>query len=102
MLFLVLVAILALVSLPTHSASQGANTTLPIMVPARVISTNEQDVCPPSEMVRNETVHDVRNMIRNTIIPTLCDLGQTQASPAASCSALHASSNSMVSMCHVR
>ena len=89
-MFLVLAAILALVSVPTPSASQEDSTALPLALPARVISTNEQDVCPPSEMVRNETVHDVRNMIRNTIIPTLCDLGQTQASPAASCSALHA------------
>ena len=89
-MFLVLAAILALVSVPTPSASQEDSTALPLTLPTRVISTNEQDVCPPSEMVRNETVHDVRNMIRNTIIPALCDLGQTQASPAASCSALPA------------
>ena len=62
MLFLVLVAILALVSLPTPSASQRANTTLPLTVPARVIRTNEQAVCPPNvvrEMVQNEIVRDV-------------------------------------------
>jgi len=42
MLFLALTAILALVSLPTPSASQGDNTTLPLTLPARVISTNQQ------------------------------------------------------------
>ena len=49
-MFLVLIALLALVSFPTPSASQGANTSLPLMVPARVISTNEQAVCPPNEV----------------------------------------------------
>ena len=94
MLFLAL-AILALVSLPTPSASQGDNT--PLTLPARVINnTNEQDSCPPDEvrqMVRDETVQDVRNTIRNTILPTLCG-GLTQASPVASCSALPTSCSS--------
>jgi len=40
MLFLALAPILTLVSLPTPSASQGDNTTLPLTLPARVISTN--------------------------------------------------------------
>jgi len=69
-MFLVIVVILALVSLPTPSASQGDNTTLPLMVPARVISTNEQAVCPPNvvrEMVQNETIQNIRNSIRNTV-----------------------------------
>jgi len=48
MLFLALVAILALVSLPTPSTSQGDNTTLPLItLPARVIIANQQTVCPP-------------------------------------------------------
>ena len=90
MLFLVL-AILALVSLPTPSASQEDNTTLPLTLSVRVISTNEQAVCLPNEvqeMASSETDQDIRNMIRNTIIPTHCLLGQTQTSPVASCSAL--------------
>jgi len=41
-------------------------------------------------MVRDEIDQDVRNLTRNTIIPTLCLLGQTQASPVASCNALSA------------
>ena len=41
-------------------------------------------------MVQDEIVQDIRNMIRNTIIPTRCLLGQTQASPVTSCSALPA------------
>ena len=91
MLFLVLTAILALVSLPTPSASQGDNT-LPLTIPVRVTNTNEQ-VCPSDEVLEmelDEINQDVRNMIRNTVIPALCLLGQTQASPVASCSALFA------------
>jgi len=42
------------------------------------------------EMVQDEIVQDIRNMIRNTIIPTRCLLGQIQASPVTSCSELHA------------
>ena len=92
MLFLVVVATLALGSLPTPSACQGENTTLPLTLPARVISTSQQAVCPPNEMremVRDMTVQDIRKMIGNTVIPTLRLCGaQTQTSPAASCSAL--------------
>jgi len=90
MLFLVLVTIIALVSLPTPSASQGHNT---LTLPARVINTNEQTICPSDEvreMVQDEIVQDIRNMIRNTTIPTRCLLGETQASPVTSCSALPA------------
>ena len=43
MLFLAIVAILALISLPT---SQGDNIVLPLPLPARVIS-NQQAICPP-------------------------------------------------------
>ena len=94
MLFPTLIAILALVSLPTPSASQEDNTALTL--PARVINTNEQDSCPPDEvreMVRDETVQDVRNTIRNTVLRSHCD-GLTQASPVASCSALPTSCSS--------
>ena len=93
MLFLVLVAILALVSLPIPSASQGDSTALPTTIPTRVIN-NQQAVCPPAETVREMIDQDIRNSIRDTIIPTLCLLGQTQASPAASCSALSTSCSS--------
>ena len=89
MLSLVLVPIIALVSLPTSSASQGDST---LTLPARVINTNEQAVCPSDEvreMVRDEIVQDIRNMICNTTLPTCC-VGQTQASPVTSCSALPA------------
>ena len=89
MLFLALAAILALVSLPNPSASQG-DITLPLNLPPRVISTNQQAVCPPDEVretARNETTQDTRNSIRKTILPALfCHIGQTQANPAASCS----------------
>ena len=92
MLLRVLVAILALISLATHSASQEDNTSTPLTFPARVIDTSEQ-VCPSDEV--REMVHEIdqeiRNLTRNTILPTLCLwLGQTRASPVASCSALPA------------
>ena len=86
MLFL---AILALVSLPTPSASQGENTTLPLTVPTRITGTNQQ-VCSSDEVreiVREEIDQDIQNLMRNTIISIVCG-GPTQASPAASCSAL--------------
>ena len=68
MLFLALITILALVLLPTPSASQGEST---LTLPPRVISSNQQAVCPPDEMqetARNETTQDIRNSIRNTIL----------------------------------
>ena len=86
MLFVVTIAILALVSLPTPSASQGDNTTLPLTVLPRV---SEQGCLSDEvqEIVREEITQDNRNLMRNTITPILCG-GPTQASPAASCSAL--------------
>ena len=97
MLFLALVTILALVLLPTPSASQG-DDPFPLTLPARVISTNQQAVCPPNEVqetARNETTQDIRNSIRNTILPALfCRIGQTQANPAASCSEIPTSCSS--------
>jgi len=95
MLFLALVDTLALVSLPTPSTSQG-DIILPLTLPTRVIN-NQQAVCPPDEVqeaARNETIQDTRNLIRNTIIPALCLVGQTQANPAASCSELPTSCSS--------
>ena len=91
MLFLAIAAILALVSLPTPSASQEANTTVPLALPVRVISTNGQDCLSDEmrEMVQNEINQDIQNLTCNIIIPTLCG-GQSRASPAASCSALSA------------
>ena len=46
MVFLAIVAILALISLPIPSTSQGDNIVLPFTLPARVIS-NQQAICPP-------------------------------------------------------
>jgi len=88
MLFLAVIAVPAQASFPTPSASQGDNTTLPFTLPSRITDTNEQ-VCPSDEvqeMVR-EINQDVQNLLRNIITPSLCG-GPTQASPAASCSAL--------------
>ena len=93
MFLLALIAILALVSLPTPSASQGDNTVRPFSYPPRVINSTQQG-CPQDdvrEAVRNAIIHDIRNATRNTIIPSLfpdlCShLGQNRDYPAASCS----------------
>ena len=87
MLLRVLVAILALISLATRSASQEDNTSTPLIFPARVINTSEQ-VCPSDEVREDEINQEIQNLTHNTILPTLClRLGQTRASPVASCSA---------------
>ena len=97
MLFRVVIAILALVSLLSPSASQGDDITLPLTLPARVISANQQAVCLPDEVretARNDTTQEIRNSILNTILPTLCIVGQTQDNPSASCSEIPTSCSS--------
>ena len=78
-LFLAIAAILALISLPTPSASHGDNTTLPLTLPPRVISNNQQAICLPNEVretARNDTTQDIQNSIHNTILSTLlCRVG---------------------------
>ena len=82
----------------TPSTSQGDNIILPLSLSARVISNNQQAICPPDEVretAKNDTTQDIRNMIRNAILPTLlCRIGQTQANPAASCSEIPTSCSS--------
>ena len=98
MLLLVITAILVLVYLPSPSASQGENITLPLTLPARVISNNQQAVCLPDEVretARNGTTQDIRNSIQKSILPTLlCHVGQTQGNHAASCSEIPTSCSS--------
>ena len=87
MLYITVIATLALVSLLTPSASQIDNTTLTL--PARVIDVTGQ-VCPPDEVrvsERNKIAEDVRGLLHTTTA-TACQLSQTQSSPAVSCSAL--------------
>ena len=62
MLFRVVIAILALVSLLSPSASQGDSIALPLPLPARVISANQQAVCLPDEVreiARNDTTQEL-------------------------------------------
>ena len=40
---------------PTPSDSQGDNITLPLLLPARVISHSQQTVCPPDEVQETAT-----------------------------------------------
>ena len=91
-MFLSLASILALVSLPTPSASQGDNTALPLTLPARVISNNQQAVCPPDEVwetERNETAkgHSKLDTHHHYTNPLSCCYN-----PLASCSSLQTSS----------
>ena len=89
MLFLAIVVILTVVSPPTSSASQGDNTTLPFLLPARVISHNQQAVCPPDEVqetATNETTQDIWNSIHNIILPTV--LFSCWSNPGQPCSLL--------------
>ena len=50
MLFLAFTAILALISLPYPSASQGDKAPFSLTLPPRVINNNQQAVCPPDEV----------------------------------------------------
>ena len=93
-MFLAVVAILALVCLPT---SHGDNTTLPLHFPLKVISSNQQASCPPSEvlqMLRGDIVQDIQNSIQNVTIPAVCYADQSLGSPAASYSVLPTSCSS--------
>ena len=93
MLYITVIATLALVFLPTPSASQIDNTNLTL--PARVIDVTGQ-VCPPDEVrvsERNKIAEDVRGLLHTTTA-TACQLSRTQSSPAVSCSALPTSCRS--------
>ena len=89
---LVLAATVALLSLLAPSASQEANTTLPLTYRARAAEGGEQ-VCSPDEFrqrLQDVTHNDVSNLLRNNL-PALfpCNdrnLGQLEHCPAASCS----------------
>ena len=73
MLFLALTAILALVSLPTPSASQEDHTTLTLTLPDRVISAIQQAVCPSDEVqetAKSEIIHKIRNLTRSSLYLT--------------------------------
>jgi len=76
--------------LPTPTASQGGNTTLPLSLPPRVLTATEQ-TCPSDEMremMRSQMNQDIRTLLRDNII---CPAARTQSSPAASCSAISTS-----------
>ena len=95
---LVLAATLVLLSLLTPSASQEANTTLPLTYRARAAEGGEQ-VCSPDELrqrLQAITRSDVSNLLRNNL-PALVpcsdrNLGQLEHCPAASCSDIVAQS----------
>jgi len=84
--------------LSSHPLCQpGRQCPIPLHPPSQSDQPNQQTVCPPNEVqetARNDTTQDIRNSIRNTIIPTFCLVGQTQANPAASCKELLTSCSS--------
>jgi len=88
MLFVVVVATLALASL---SASQVDSSNLPpLILPGRVNNTTGQS-CPPEEVRergRNKIDENIQYLLRTVVVPSLCQLFSTQSSPALSCSAL--------------
>ena len=87
-------AILALlllgILLPSPTVSQAGNTTLPLSLTPRVLTGTDQ-TCPPDEvreMTRSQIDQDIRALLRDN---TICPTTGTQASPAASCSAISTS-----------
>ena len=84
------VTVLALLSLgtllPTPTASQVGNTILPLSVNSRV-QTATEEACPSNE-VQSQIIQEVRTLLRDNII---CLAAPTQATPAASCSAISTS-----------
>ena len=84
-MYVIVVTSLALVFLPTPSASQVDNTKLTL--PARVINVTAQ-VCPPDEVrvsEQNKVAEVVLGLLRTTTA-TACKIFQTQSSSAISCS----------------
>ena len=97
----VLALSLVLLSLLAPSASQEANTTLPLTYRARAAEGGEQ-VCSPDELrqrLQDITRNDVSNLLRNNL-PALVpcsdrNLGQVKHCPAAGCSDIVAQSQGL-------
>ena len=95
---LLLAATVVLLSLLALSASQEANTTLPLTYRARAAEGGEQ-ACSPEEVrqrLQDATNNEISNLLRNNL-PALVrcsdrNLGQWKHCPAASCSDIDAQS----------
>ena len=91
-MFLVLVAIIALVSLPASSASQGDNVTLPLIYSANTVADSEQECGPDGlHQLLQVTRQEISSLIRNNLpalAPCNAGRGTTQNNPADSCSDL--------------
>ena len=95
---IVLAATVVLLSLLAPSASQEANTTLPLTYRARAAEGGEQ-VCSPDEQrqrLQDVTNNEISNLLKNNL-PALVrcserNLGQLEHCPAASCSDIDAQS----------
>ena len=93
---LVFAAILVLLSLLAPSASQEANTTLPLIYHPRTAEGGEQVCSPDKERLQAITRNDLSNLLRNNL-PTLApctdrNLGQLEHCPAVSSSDIDAKS----------
>ena len=95
---IVLAATVVLLSLLAPSASQEANTTLPLTYRARAAEGGEE-VCSPDEQrqrLQDVTNNEISNLLKNNL-PALVrcserNLGQLEHCPAASCSDIDAQS----------
>ena len=90
--------VLALLSLLAPSASQEANTTLPLIYRSRTAEGGEQVCSPDKERQRLQAItrNDLSNLLRNNL-PALVpcsdgNLGQLEHCPAVSCSNIIAQS----------
>ena len=80
---MVVLATIVLPNFPALSTSQLDNTNLPLTYPVRVINTEQ--VCPPYEeqvSEQSKIVQVLQDLVRTTIVPSLCRMFQTQSSPA--------------------
>jgi len=83
MRFIAVLALLSLGALPTPTASQAANISLPLSF-SPIVTMSEQ-TCPPDdvqEMTRSQIIQDVRTLLQDNIV---CPAARTEASRATSC-----------------
>ena len=72
--YLVCIAVASFAVLAQPAVAQGANTTLPLTYPGRVLQSVDNQTCPSEEhqeIARNEIKTATRHLLRNSIVPDL-------------------------------